>query len=250
MLRPLPFHGLRQARLKKPSGRDRRSPNNSGLKYGIRVLRNTKEAIQFDQENGYLLWYNSILKELEAFMYMEVFKKFPSSLRKERAKGFQFVPLRMIFDVKLDLRGKSRLVIGGHVLDSTGHEVYASTMKSVSSRILMIIAATNDLEVMMGDIGNVYLHADTEEKFYTRSGPKFEAVVLMDAGTLLEVVKVLYGLPTSGNRWHAHLSQNLREMSFKPNRFDPNFWIRGRKGGCDFIWTHTNDVLVVSLDPT
>ena len=99
MLRPLRFHRLRQAKLKKSGGKDRRSPNNYGLKYGTRVPRNANEAIQFDRENGNFLWYNAILKELEALMSMEVFKKFPSSLRKARSKGFQFVPLRMIFDV-------------------------------------------------------------------------------------------------------------------------------------------------------
>ena len=78
-------------------------------------------------------------------MYMEVFKKFPLSLRKAREKGFQFAPLRMIFDVKVDLRRKARLVIGGNVINSTGHEVYESTMKSVSYIILMNIAAANNL---------------------------------------------------------------------------------------------------------
>ena len=73
-------------------------------------------------------------------------------------------------------------------------------MKSVSARVLMTIAAANDLEVMVGDIGNAYLHADTEEKVYTRAGADFEAVGLMPEGNLLEVVKALYGLPTSGNR--------------------------------------------------
>ena len=79
MLRPLRFHRLLQARLKKPSGRDRHSPNKSDLNYGIRFPRNAKEAIKFDIENGNLLWYNAILKELEALMSMEVFKKLPSS---------------------------------------------------------------------------------------------------------------------------------------------------------------------------
>ena len=64
------------------------------------------------------------------------------------------------------------------------------------------------------------------------------------------MVKALYGLPTSGNRWNAHLSQTLREMGFKPTHFDPDVWIRGREGGYDYIGTHTNDVLVVALDPT
>ena len=95
-------------------------------------------------------------------MNVEVFKKFLSSLRKARAKGFKFAPLRIIFDVKVDLSRKAILGIGGHVVDSTGHEVYVSTMKSVSARILMTIAAANNLEVMVGDIGNAYLHADTK----------------------------------------------------------------------------------------
>ena len=95
---------------------------------------------------------------------MNVFEKFPSSVCKARGKGFQFAPFRMIFDVKVDLRRKARLVIGGHVVDSTRNEVYASTMKSVSARVLMTIAATNDLDVIVGDIGNAYLHASSEEK--------------------------------------------------------------------------------------
>ena len=108
--------------------------------------------------------------------------KFPTSLRKARGKGFQFAPLQMIFDVKVDLRRKARLVIGGHIFDSNGHDVYASMMKSVSARFLMTIAAANNLEFLVGDIGNAYLHADTEEKLYTRAGAEFEAVVLVPEG--------------------------------------------------------------------
>ena len=91
-----------------------------------------------------------------------MFEKFPSSLRKARGEGFQFAPLRMTFDFKVDLRRKARLVIGGHVVNSTGHDVYASTMKSVSARVMMTIATANDLDVMVGDMGNAYLHADSK----------------------------------------------------------------------------------------
>ena len=84
--------------------------------------------------------------------------------------GFQFAPLRMIFDVKEDLRRKARLVIGGHVVNSTVREVYASTTKSVSSRILMTIASAKNLEVMTGDRGNTYLNVETAENIYTLAG--------------------------------------------------------------------------------
>ena len=45
------------------------------------------------------------------------------------------------------------------------------------------------------------------------------------------------------------MSQTLRDMSFKPNRFDPDVWIRGREGGYDYIGTHTDDILVVAKHP-
>ena len=50
----------------------------------------------------------------------------------------------MIFDVKVDLRRKSRLVIGGQVVDSSGNEVYARSMELVSASILIMITAANN----------------------------------------------------------------------------------------------------------
>ena len=72
----------------------------------------------------------------------------------------------------------------------------------------------------------------------------------MAEATLLEVVKALYGLPTSGNRWRAHLLNTLRSMIFKPTHFDPDVWIMRRTGGYDYIGTHTNNILAVSFNPT
>ena len=88
MLRPLRYHQLLLVILKKPDGKYWRAHNNSGLKYVIRFPRNTKEAAQFDQDNGNLLWMNAILKELEDLMFMILFRKLLLSLRKARAKGF------------------------------------------------------------------------------------------------------------------------------------------------------------------
>ena len=39
-------------------------------------------------------------------------------------------------------------------------------------------------------------------------------------------------------------------MVFKPTRFDLDVCIRGRKGGYHYIGTHTNDVLIVAVEPT
>ena len=52
------------------------------------------------------------MKEMEALMSMRVFRKVLSSLRNAREKGYQFAPLQMIFDVKVDLRRKPDLFWG------------------------------------------------------------------------------------------------------------------------------------------
>ena len=88
ILQSLRYHQLCLAIMNKTSVKDRRAPNNSGMKYGIRVPRKKKEATQFDQENVNKLWANAILKELEALMPMKLFRKLLSSLPKARAKGY------------------------------------------------------------------------------------------------------------------------------------------------------------------
>ena len=110
----------------------------------------------------------------------------------------------------------------------------------------MTIAAANNLIVMTGNIGNAYLNANTQENIYTHAGIQFQFVGIMVEGTLLEVIKALYGLPTSGNRWHAHLLHTMKEIVFKPIRIDQDIWIIGRQGGQDYIRTHIDDVLVLA----
>ena len=115
------------------------------LKYEIRVPKDTEEAYKIDKENNNTLWSEAINKELNALNSYKTFKLVKNndfkSLKKE---GFQFSRLRMIFDVKQDLRRKARLVIGDHMVDSTGHKVYASIMKQHSSRIIEVIAKANN----------------------------------------------------------------------------------------------------------
>ena len=127
----------------------------------------------YNKENGKTILNNDILKELEALMSMSVLKKLPQYPCKARARGYPFSPFHIIFDVKVDLRIKERLLIGVHVVNSSLHDVYVSNMKLVSSRILLSMESSNGLEIMMGDIRNAYLNANTKEKKYTRAGPNF-----------------------------------------------------------------------------
>ena len=89
------------------------------IKYGVRIPRNVKEALEFDRINRDHQWHDATIREIEALMGQDMFAYLNDNAKLLKGKGFKFCPLRMIFDIKQDGCRKARLVIGGHVLDST-----------------------------------------------------------------------------------------------------------------------------------
>ena len=79
--------------------------------------------------------------------------------------------MQIIIDVKQqDLRHKARLVVGGHVVDSTEHIKYSSTIKYVSVILMILIAVKNVLGIMAGDIGNKFCMALGAENIWSFCG--------------------------------------------------------------------------------
>jgi hypothetical protein len=154
----------------------------------------------------------------------------------------------MIFDVKPDLRRKARLVAGGHKVDARGHSSFSSVVRLDSIRLLNVIAKAQGLQVLAGDVGNAYLNADTKEKVYTVCGPEFGPEL---EGRIAIIKKSLYGLKSSGARWHAHFAKSLYTLGFKPTRFDNDIWLklRGDGSGYDYISTYVDDFLITARDP-
>lgn len=217
--------------------------------YGIHVPKNVAHAKQIDEANGNTNWLDALRKETEALLEYKTFQPDDRTLKELKGDGYQKLPLRAIFTAKACGRHKARLVIGGHLVDSEDLDVYASNMKTVSSRVLLTIAAANDLTVVTGDIKNAYLYAYTKEKICITIGEEFAGVEGFEIGAMAIVVKALYGLPSSAHEWHAVLSDTMRSMGFSPTRYDNDVWIKERKGeGYDYIGTHTDDLLICAKD--
>jgi hypothetical protein len=73
----------------------------------------------------------------------------------------------MIFDVKMiGLVRKARFVAGGHLTDPHSEAVYSSGVTHESVRIMFLIAALNDLDILGADVQNAYINAKTEERVY------------------------------------------------------------------------------------
>ena len=140
-------------------------------KYGIRIPKTVKEALQIDKENNNNLWQQSIELEMPKIRQaMRLFDGDPKSLI-----GYQQITGHIIFDIKLgeNFRRKARYVADGHKTDTPSHITYSSVVSRDSVRIMLLIAALNELDILSGDIENAYLTAPCREKCWTIAGPEF-----------------------------------------------------------------------------
>ena len=216
------------------------------IKFGIQIPNNVKEALEQDKINQNNLWGEAIMKEMSALMKAGVFSFYPPNYRVPN--NYQYCPLRIIFDVKQeDLCRKARMVAGGHVINSSMYESYASVVQTRTIRLLETIAMNEGLSFMTGDIGNAFVHALTREKIYSVAGPEFNH----KEGCKIVIKKALYGLATSARQWNLTLGDAIRKMGFTPSRADPDLWIKESedKDHYEYIATYVDDIIIVSKNP-
>ena len=215
------------------------------FKYGIEVPRNVKRALELDRKNKNSYWADAIKKEVTALTDVDCFDFKDPDFKPDAT--FQRTTLHIVFDVKQDLRRKARLVAGGHLVDILDHPVYSSMVKGISIRLLNVIAHKAGLRQLVGDIGNAYVNAYTNEKVYAIAGKEFGEL----EGHLVVIKKALYGLATSGERWHKHFADTLLNLGFQPTRYDRDVWLRKYKDGktYEYICIHVDDFCITSKDP-
>ena len=67
-------------------------------------------------------------------------------------------------------------------------------------RICFLIAALNELDIQLTDVGNAYFNALTKEKCHAVADNQFGS----DEGKIVKIDRALYGLKSSEVSWHAH----------------------------------------------
>ena len=223
-------------------------------KFGVRLPHSVQEALQIDKETGTDFWWQAIQKEMRkvmvAFEYDENLT--PEQVRTDKTLyvGFQEIACHMIFDVKMDLTRKARFVAGGHLTETPASITYSSVVSRDSVRLAFLIAALNDLDVIACDVGNAYLNAPCREKVWFVAGPEFGS----RQGTVVKVVRALYGLKSSGASWRAMLNSTITEMGFDPTIADPDVYRRANAKDdgfkyYEYILVYVDDLLIISHSP-
>ena len=192
------------------------------IKFGIQIPSSVKEALEFDAANGNNMWQAAIDKELKNVKI--AFELLPDG--ETPPSGSKLIPYHIIFDVRPDLTRKARLVAGGHRhKDVPPHATYSSVVSRDSVRLMFMIAALNDLDILSTDIGNAYLNAINREKVHVIVGP--ELFGEQYSGQYAIIVRALYGLKSAGAAWHSHLSKYItEELGYKSTIADPDVYLK------------------------
>ena len=86
--------------------------------------RSYDEALELDKKNNNNLWKEAAQKELDQLFEYRTFEDIGTDTSRI-PNGFKEVKVKMIFDVKFDLRRKARLVAGGHLTEDPNDAVYS-----------------------------------------------------------------------------------------------------------------------------
>ena len=118
-------------------------------KYGIQIPKSVKEATAIDKENGDTLWMDAIRKEMIAIR--GAMEQYDGDVRD--LIGYQLITGHIVFNVKLgeNFRWKARFCADGHKTQAPSSITYSSVVSRDSVRIMLLIAALNDLSNCRND---------------------------------------------------------------------------------------------------
>ena len=217
-------------------------------KYGVRIPKSIREAMEIDRENNNTLWMDAVRLEMKNVrIAFEEFDGDPNTL-----VGYTQITGHIVFDVKLgeNFRRKARFCADGHKTGAPASVTYSTVVSRDSVRILLTIAALNDLKVLGADVQNAFLTAPNKEKVWMIAGPEFGA----DEGKTFLVTRALYGLKSASFSFRTYMAEKLSDLGFQSTLADPDVWLRAASKAdgeryYEYVLMYVDDILAISCDP-
>jgi hypothetical protein len=213
--------------------------------FGYRIPRDYDEAIALDKENGNTKWKDATELEMKQLADYDTFHDLGHKDDASIPQGYKKIRTHLVYATKHDGRHKARMVADGHLTDVPLESVYSGVVSLRGLRIVTFLAEHNGLELWGTDIGNAYLEAESKERVAIIAGKEFGEL----EGHILIIFKALYGLRTSGLRWHERFADCLRSMGFTPSKAEPDIWMRDAGDVYEYIAVYVDDLAIAAKNP-
>ena len=146
---------------------------------------------------------------------------------------------KWVYKVKPDSTFKARLVALGwsQVPGKDCGSTFSPVCRLQSIRMVLAIAAEQDLEVIQLDVKTVFLYADIEEDVFVEMTPSFETTDKKGVRFVMKLGKSLYGLAQSPQNWWRTIDPRRVEIGFVSLKTDT----------CVYIYNHDDVVIIITL---
>jgi Reverse transcriptase (RNA-dependent DNA polymerase)/Pol polyprotein, beta-barrel domain/Integrase core domain len=188
-------------------------------------------------------WESAMKEELASLERLGTWQIVP------RPKNARPITARWVYKLKLGsdnqpVRYKARLVARGfqqtHGVDYD--ETFAPVVKLKSLKLVLALAAAQDLEVKQIDFDTAFLNAELSHEVYMElpEGSNYPP------GTVCKLLKSIYGLKQAGHDWHVALRELLLELGYQQLECDKCVFIKRTKDGRMIILPlYVDDTLAV-----
>jgi len=172
------------------------------------------------------LWKAAMTEEMNSLRENDTFT------RTTLPEGKKTVGGRWVYTVKESENGsqtyKARYVAKGYsqVKGMDYEETFAPTAKMTTLRVLMQLAAQNDLILHQMDVKTAYLNAPIDCDIYMEQPEGFEEPGNGNEKVVYKLNRSLYGLKQSGRNWNSLLHGYLLKNDFVQSSLDPCLYIK------------------------
>ena len=168
-----------------------------------------------------------------------------------KAAGFQLLTVRILFTIKTHPDGsfmkyKVRMVLRGDRWKNLDNiDLYASTVKMDSIRLVYSLICNYQLEIAFFDVETAFLIPPlrVDEEIYIKRPPQ-----LTDAHmpAISKVNKCIYGLPQAARYFEDHFNGTMASLGYRPLIGDPKIFIKRTGESYVIVCTHVDDNLVAA----
>jgi hypothetical protein len=126
------------------------------------------------------------------------------------------------------------------------------TIQRVSQRLILCITAiTQDSGkyLYLRDISQAYIQSATKlnRDFYIRAPPELGIALGVPQGTILKVVRPLYGIPEAGNHWFkTYHNHHIKELNMSQSTYDPCLLYLNNPTNFGIVGLQTDDTLLLA----
>jgi len=140
---------------------------------------------------------------------------------------------------------KVRLVLQGQFMkQGRDYEHSFSPVPHASGfRLMLALATAEDMYIDHVDISQAFVQGDLIEgdrRIFMTAPPGYDE----DPAYVYELLKPLYGAPSSSRAWHKTMSGFMREEGFSTVGFEKSMWFRERDGERLLVGAHIDDFII------